>query len=380
MYTPMFCIPPIEHIIKEELLVSHAQMSLLFTFPLIIFAATAIPSGLLADRIGIRKAAGIGAIIVVVGSLMRGTSTNFMTLLAFTCVYGIGFGLIYPNLPKIVGAWFPREKAGLATGIYVTGLAIGPSLALVITLPVVYPITGTFQGTIYIWTIPAIATALLWWLIVKETPPSNVQSKQLGGVSKPSPSLWKNGNIWLVGLMLLFNNVQYYTWTAWTPALLMMKGASPDLAAAITSVRSWAGIPVIFLIPWVSYKLGLRKPFIWGCIIITALASWSAMYIPVPFFWPLMAVLAITGNGAFAMILALPVEMVSRESVGAASGMVLSVGYIGALVGPWVGGHILDVTGSLDLTIIMLIGVGVVWTCIAFIIPETGSRAGLHEY
>jgi cyanate permease len=377
MYTPIFCIPPMEHIISEELILSHAQMSLLFTLPFVIFAALAIPSGLLADRIGIRKAAGIGVILVILGSLMRSTSTSFTTLLVFTSLYGIGFALIFPNLPKLVGALFPREKAGLATGIYVTGISLGPALALAITLPVIYPMTNTFQGTILIWTIPAIASAILWWTAVKEPPRSPIQNKQLGGGSRSSPPVWKNGNIWLVGFMLFFSNVQYYTWSAWTPALLMRKGALPDLAAAITSVRSWAGIPFIFLIPWASYKVGLRKPFMWSCTIVTALASWSAMYISVPLFWPLMVVLAIAGSVVFSMVLALPVEMVSNESVGAASGMVLSIGYIGALVGPWVAGRILDATENLNLALIMLIGVALVWTCIAFIIPETGPKASL---
>ena len=101
------------------------------------------------------------------------------------------------------------------------------------------------------------------------------------------------------------------------------------------------------------------------------------MYIPVPLFWPLMAVLAIAGNVVFPMVLALPVEMVPKESVGAASGIVLSIGYTGALVGPWVAGRILDITETLNLALIMLIGVAVVWTCIAFLIPETGPKARL---
>ncbi|KKK94175.1 hypothetical protein LCGC14_2685510, partial [marine sediment metagenome] len=59
-----------EHIIKEEFLLSHEQMGLLFSLPIIMLAALAIPGGLLADRIGIRKAAGIGAIVMVAGSLL----------------------------------------------------------------------------------------------------------------------------------------------------------------------------------------------------------------------------------------------------------------------------------------------------------------------
>jgi len=55
--------------------------------------------------------------------------------------------------------------------------------------------------------------------------------------------------------------------------------------------------------------------------------------------------------------------------------MMLSIGYIGALVGPWLAGHIMDVTGVLDAALVVLIGAAVAWACLAFIIPETGSRA-----
>ncbi len=71
---PMFCVPPIEHILREELLLTHAQTSLLFSAPLLMMVAIAIPGGLIADRIGVRKAAGIGIIIIVVGSILRGTA------------------------------------------------------------------------------------------------------------------------------------------------------------------------------------------------------------------------------------------------------------------------------------------------------------------
>jgi cyanate permease len=75
------------------------------------------------------------------------------------------------------------------------------------------------------------------------------------------------------------------------------------------------------------------------------------------------------------MTLALPVEIMPKESVGMASGIVLSVGYVGGLVGPWLAGYIMDATGTLDFALVVLIGTAMVWTFIAFLIPETGLRA-----
>lgn len=375
MFTPMLCIPPVAHIIKEELRVSHAAVGLLFSIPVTVLIALAIPSGLLADVIGTQKAVGIGAIVMAVGSLIRGASETFGALLVFTSLYGVGFSIIYPNLPKIVGLWFPREKVGVATGVYTTGITTGCTIALAITLPLIFPLTNTIQGTFVIWSIPAVLAAILWWLVAKDPPLpayTNTQTSRASGINTPPHLLWKDKNMWLIALLLFFNNVHFYTWSGWSPALLMMKGAPPDLAALIASSRGWASFPMIFLMPWVSYKVGLRKPFIWGSALLLAFASWTAIYIPVSLGWPLMLVVGIATGGTFPMILALPLELLPNESVGMASGTVLSIGYVGGLVGPWLAGHIVDTTASLDLALLMLVGTAIVSALIGFLIPETG--------
>ncbi len=102
LWSPMFVVPPIEHIIRQELLLTHTQTGLLLSAPIIMLVAISIPGGIVADRIGIRKAAGIGANLIAVGSTLRGTATDFPTLLAFTLVYGAGLALVMPNLPQLV--------------------------------------------------------------------------------------------------------------------------------------------------------------------------------------------------------------------------------------------------------------------------------------
>ena len=382
MYTPMLCIPPIAHIIKEELRVSHAAVGLLFSIPVAVLIALAIPSGLLADRLGTQKAVGIGAIVLALGSLSRGTFESFGGLLASTSLYGVGFSIVYPNLPKLVGLWFPREKVGLVTGVYSTGITTGGTIALAITLPLIFPVTNSVQGTFVIWSIPAVVAAILWWLVAKDPPlPAriSIQTATKGCANLPSYSLWKDKNMWFIALLLFFNNIHFYTWSGWSPALLIMKGAPPDLAALIASSRGWAGFPVIFLMPWASYKVGLRKPFMCGSALLLAFASWIAIYIPVALGWPLMLAIGIATSGTFSMILALPLELLPNEYAGMASGTVLSIGYLGGLVGPWLAGRIVDVTGSFDLALYILAGTAIVWAVIGFLIPETGHKAKLRS-
>jgi len=375
IYAPMLCVPPMEHILKEELLLTHTQTSLLFSVPLLMIAIVAIPAGLISDRIGVRKAAGIGIIIIVVGTLLRGTATSASSLLAFTFIYGIGVGLSYPNLPKLVSACVPREKAGIATGVFVSGIMVGAALALAITMPLVFPITNTFQGVFLLWSIPPIVAAILWWILVREPPRNSLHIEPVSRGKTLFLKVLRNKNLWLVAILLLAECLFFYTWTGWAPLLMMSKGATPELAGLITSIVLWVSIPTVFLMPRLAYKLGLRKPFLWLPSIIIAIVAWGTIHIGLSWSWFPMVMVGIIDSTRLVVILALPVEMMPEEEVGTASGLVLAIGYTGGVIGPLIGGRILDLTGSFDISLLFLSGTSIAMAVIAFMLPETGTKA-----
>jgi cyanate permease len=153
---------------------------------------------------------------------------------------------------------------------------------------------------------------------------------------------------------------------------MMMKGASPSSAGLIASIVLWSYVPAYLLMPRLSYKLGLRKPFLWIPSAILALTSWGVTQVTITASWVLMALVGIANGTRFVTLLALPVEMIDREQVGAASGIVISIGFAGGVIGPLIGGAILDNTQSLDLSFMVLIGVSLAATFLALRLPETG--------
>jgi len=374
MWAPMFCVPPMEHILKEALHLSHAQTSLLYTAPILMLAALAIPGGLLADRIGARKAAGIGAIVIALGTVLRGTATDAASLLAFTFVYGAGLGLSFPNIPKLISGWFPRERAGVATGLLTSGFLVGAAVALATTIPFILPVTGTFQGVFFIWSIPPVVAAILWWALVREPAAGELRAGSVSQGSTPFRQVVRNRTLWLAAGLLLLHNFFFYSWNGWAPTLMMLKGAAPELAGLIASVTIWVGIPTTFLLPRLAYRLGLRKPFLWVPGIILALAAWGVIGASITVSWFLMALVGVTLIARFITLLALPVEIMPREDVGKASGIILSLGYLGGVLGSQVGGHILDITGGLDHALLVLVAASAAAVGIAFGLPETGPR------
>jgi len=370
----MYCVPPIEHILKENLSLTYAQTSLLYSGPILMIAVTAIPAGLLTDRIGIRKAAGIGAIILAAGSALRATATGPASLLAFTFLYGVGLGWSFPNLPKLVSLWAPKDRVGTITSIYTVGLYSGPALALALTVAAVLPLTGTYQGVFLIWSIPAIAAAVIWWIFVSEPPPHEPVKGKLDHGNLQLRPIFQNKNLWLLSTLALLHFFVFYTWTGWAPTLLISKGASASLAGLITSITIWASIPVVFFMPRLSSKIGLRKPFLWGPAIGFITASLLAINVGVSASWLPMLIVGIADAALFVTLLTMIVEIVDTKQVGIATGILWTLGHVGGFIGPVVGGHILDSTGDLRLSLILIAIISAALLGTSLRLPETGPK------
>lgn len=377
MYAALLCVPPMGHVIRAEFHLTYAQLGFLVALPLAVLAVAAIPAGMLSDRIGIKKATVLGAALLASGSLLRGAVSDYRLLYLFTGVFGLGFALIFPNLPRIAYAWFGRDKAGLATGIYSTGVALGGTIPYI--MPIVLPVTETSRDVFYLWSAPALTAFVLCWIAFKE--PAHTQPRPAAAKAPPL-KLLTDRNLWFAALLMFANAVHFYVWITWAPALMVLKGATPEIGSAITSMRGWAGLPAMFLLPLLSYRIGRRKPFLWGSGLLLALASLWAIYVSVSWGWWLMAVVGIVVSGSFSMILALPAELSRGASIGSASGMMFSIGYIGGLTAPWLAGYLFDISGSLDSSFVLLIVIGLVWAIVGALIPETGRKAksGVSDY
>ena len=372
---PTFCVPPMEPILKEQLFLTHTQTSLLFVAPILMLAAIAIPAGLVADKIGVKKATGIGLIIMAIGAIMRSTATDSPSLLTFTFIYGFGGGWILPNLPKIVSTFVQRDKATVVTGVISSGIPIGMASGLSLTMPVIWPVTNSYQGVFFIWSMPVVIVTVLWWALVREPRKSSANSEVLKTQTTSFKTILSNKPLLLVSALMFLHRFFVLTWNGWSPLLMMMKGASPSSAGLIASIALWSYIPAYILMPRLSYRLGVRKPFLWIPSVVLAIAAWGATQVSVTASWFLMALVGIANGTRFITLLALPVEMMHKREVGTASGIVISIGFAGGVVGPLIGGAILDNTQSLDLSFMVLMGASLVAAFLASRLPENEGRA-----
>jgi OFA family oxalate/formate antiporter-like MFS transporter len=99
-----------------------------FSFALATFAISMIPAGRLQDRIGPRKVASIGGILLglsfLIAALIVGGDRPWALYLTYGIIggAGIGFGYVCPIAAAV--KWYP-DKRGLITGLAVAGFGAG---------------------------------------------------------------------------------------------------------------------------------------------------------------------------------------------------------------------------------------------------------------
>jgi len=184
----------------------------------------------------------------------------------------------------------------------------------------------------------------------------------------------KNRNVWFIGGIYFSIGFAFYGLLGWLPYILILKGMPLPTSSLVAALINFA-FPAVLIFPVLSDRLGLRKPFLWGPLLVLSPITYFLGTTTEPYIWIVAAIFGICQYGIWASLYILPVEFVDRRLIGSAIGTILSIGYVGSLIGPWLMGYLKDITGFFDVgAIILAVGVGIS-LAIGFLIPETGRRS-----
>lgn len=375
MFALMLSLPPMLGLIQRELSLSYSQAGFLLSAPILLIALSAVPAGLLADRFGPHATAGLGIILVAVFGSLRGVAGGFPSILLFSCLLGAGVGLIYPALPKLVGSTLPSDMAAKATAIYTVGINVGATAGLGATMTLIFPLVGTWRGSLFLWSALASVAILYWWGL-RRGPACREEAP-----SDPIPlvPVWRRGRVWILCGVFAVGVMLFYAMVGWLPEILHQKGASIPLASFLTSLVTLLGIPTTILAPLASERLGLRKPFLYLGFLFTAACILALPWTPLNIDGLILVVAGIALDLLFVFGLLLIAEVVEAEAIGRAGGLVLSVGYLGGVLGPSLTGYLRDVTGGFDFPLLFLGLLSLASIAAVAALPETGRREALRE-
>lgn len=132
------------------------------------YAFMQLPSGLLADRFGPRRASAAFLALAAAGSLVTVVSVSFWEVAAGKMMIAAGMAVVYIPLMKIIAVWFPKQDFAQLNAVVI---AVGNVGALAAAAPLRYLADAVgWREVFLILGVVSLVLALLCLLLVRDHP------------------------------------------------------------------------------------------------------------------------------------------------------------------------------------------------------------------
>jgi MFS family permease len=116
-------------LIRADLHISVAQMGLLLSAFLWVYAFAQLPMGALLDRIRPRRTLGFGLALWSAAQTLGGLATGFAPFVGARALLGLGEAPMFPTAAAVVRDWFPGHRRTGAIGVWNSASAGAQALA-----------------------------------------------------------------------------------------------------------------------------------------------------------------------------------------------------------------------------------------------------------
>ena len=235
-------LAPMASLIIEDLSMTHAQMGFAMGAWQLVYIFSAVPAGVLMDRIGPRYALALGGVLVGCSALARFFADDAVTLIAAVMLFGLGGPIVSAGAPKVVVASFEGSSRGLAMGIYMTGPAIGSIISLTTTHSFLLPLfNDDWRNVMALWAAAAFASSAIWFVLATINPTRGTTESPTARTSqlRVIGELVNKPTVILVLLMSISVFMFNHGLNNWLPELLQSHG--------LTAVNAgyWAALPTV---------------------------------------------------------------------------------------------------------------------------------------
>jgi OFA family oxalate/formate antiporter-like MFS transporter len=328
---------------------SKAQLGRILFFVLVAVGSHMFVIGRMQEKIGIRFVMALGAILYGLGALLAGYADSMVDVYIWAFITGAASAFIYLPAMTVAQLWYPRRRgtmSGLVSMCFgISGAAMAPVFKWLLD-GWGYKSMSQFVGLSYL--VLGVAAALMIRLPLAE---------RVGG----GPAVAVNDGQLSIGLIASVKTRSF--WLMWTIyALVGGAGiAMVPLAVAFGTSRHLAVSEALIILMAFNLTNGISR-LISGylsdrigrkIIMGTAFLCAGLAYLLMPWldrlgFWALMA--AVVGF-AFGTLFAVSAPYVSEcfgmAHFGSVFGMVFTAfGFVAGILGPWFGGHLLDITDA----------------------------------
>ena len=366
---------PLFPIIMEHYDINRSTVSLLVAAVTVILTVFVIPGGILAARIGPRKAIALGGLLMTVGMLTP-LAPSFWVVVALRLMFGIGVAIAFPATSALSAQWFRQEELPVINGLNLAGQTTGFATGMFIAAPIAAAVG--WQQTLFLLGA-FVLVGLAVWLVGGRSAPAPVEPPLPFSLRDVLPVLTERNTL-LLSLGAAGPFAVFIGFSSWLPSYYHdVLGMSINRASAMVAILPLMGVVVNPLSGLLQARVGRRKPFLLvpGIVLpFAAIGSFLLFNHPFP-----IAISAIILGLCFSVFIpaffTIPMELpgVTLERVAIVTAAALTMGNGATVISPLLIGFLTDALDSYlpGLTIVAVLPLTLVITALA--IPETGPKA-----
>jgi len=363
-------LAPLVPVIESDLGMSHSAMGRVLGAWQFVFILSAIPCGILLDRLGPRWAMLGGALLMAVSAFWRSIATDEISLLLAVGVFGLGGPIISTGAPKVVSAWFESRQRGLAMGIYVTGPGIGAIVGLLLTNAVLLPaLDNDWRQVLRLWGCFTLAAAVVWSVISARLIVAPSHLRKFPTTDLGLLPLLRHPVVRLLLLMSIGVFAINHGIGNWLPELLRASGRTITQASHLAALMVLVSVLSALTIP----RLATRQYRLIVLFMLCLSSVCATALLRVPTGIPLFAGLIFQGIATGSMMTIMMLILVETPGIGerragTAGGLYFSTAEIGGVGGPVMLGVVYDATGGFATGLAVLCFIGLALACCVWVL------------
>ena len=338
------------------------------------FTLFLIPGGIIAAKLGTKKAIAVSGFLMTTGVFAVATS-NFAALLPLRVAFGMGGGILLPATATVVVQWFRPNERPIMNALNLAGQGTGVATAMFLSVPLADAFE--WRTVLMVYGLFALLGAMAWLLLGRRSPSGAAPVETLPMMAVLG--VLKERNTLLLALALVGPFAMFIGYSSWLPTYYNEEFNMPlQRATSLLAILPLMGVVVNILSGFLLARLGLHRPLLLVPGLLFPIGAFGAFYFnstPI-----IIAAILLLGLSFWLFLptvftIAMELPGVSLEKVAVVTAAVLTLGNASTIVSPLFVGITTDMLGSYVPSLSILAILPVTAILAAAFLPETGPKA-----
>lgn len=310
----------------------------IFTFVGIIVA---IPTGLLAKRIGAKRTIILAIVINVVGQVGGAFASNVWILLLTRAFEGIALVFTVASAPLLIQRVVAPSRIGTSTGIYMLGGMLGATIGGVLSPTLFYSV-----GYMGLWlsfaAITAVSGIIFLAYVRREVGPLEVAAGESNSNDASEWRIFLKPNTLLFYAPFAIFQLVLLTILSYSPVSLQQQGMSAALSGVVSTLPMLLAIISSIAFGVISDKMGRCKPLCILGMLLLGPCCYIMLNCSGPTMWAALVIMGLTSMGTpTVFVAAYPTVLGKPELMSVGMGVLLLVQSLGQFLGTFISSALL---------------------------------------